>query len=240
MKVLIGFIIGIAAIALIAVLVLGYFGFMPGVSSLFGSNKPVKLGTTFTQQDYQSALTKVGVQMNDNLSNVALDKNSKVYGPPKQVSFDLTPSEALAVLNLKPYSSNFPAKDWDIRINADKSIEVSSIVKLDKLTNSKTMNDERVKTALASVNKAGLKEVPVYLKGSAVVVNGQLNLDAASLKVGKLSIPANQVNDNKGEISNFFQDVQKNIPGLSIQNASIINGKIHIDGTMPSSVSKRK
>ncbi len=240
MKVLVGFVIAIVAVALVAVLVLGYFGFMPGVSSLFGSNKPVKLGISFTPQDYQSALVKSGIQFHDNLENIALDRSSKVYGPPKKVSFDLTPSEALAVLNYKKYSPNFPVKDWELRVNADKTLEVSSIVKIDKFGNSDTLTDDRVKKVISDIGKAGLKEVPVYVKGSVEVVNGQLNFNAANVKAGRLSISTDQVNQYEGEINSFFQSVQKNIPGLSIQNASINNGKIHIDGTMPSSVSKLK
>lgn len=238
MKVFLGIIIGIVVIAVIGVLVLGYLGFVPGLSNLFGSNKPAKLGTTFTKADYTSAITKSGVQMNGNTATTALDKNSKVYGPPKQVSFDLTPSEALAVLNTKPMSPNFPLKDFDLRINADKTIEVSSLLLVDRFSNSKSIPND-VKTALDSVNKAGLKEVPVYMKGDVAVVNGQLNFNAADVKIGKVSVPAEQVNGAKNDISNYFQTFEKNIPGLSIKNAGIVNGKIHFDGTVPSSVSNR-
>jgi hypothetical protein len=71
-KVLWGVIIGVVAIVVISVIVLGYLGFVPGVSNIFGSNKPEKLGTTFTQQDYQSAITKSGVQFNNNLATTYL------------------------------------------------------------------------------------------------------------------------------------------------------------------------
>jgi len=237
-KVLLGVIIGVVAIVVIAVLVLGYFGFVPGVSNLFGSNKPVKLGATFTQQDYQSAVSKIGVQMNNGLDTTYVDKSLKVYGPPKQVSFDLTPSEAVAYLDTKPLNPNFAMKDFDLRVNPDKTVEVSSLLLVDKIASNKNIPSE-VKTALESVNKTGLKEVPIYMKGQMAVVNGQLNLNASDVKVGNLSIPADQVNSSKGQISNYFQTLQQTVPGLSIKNASVINGKIHIDGTVPSSVSKR-
>ncbi|PKH44539.1 hypothetical protein CVH13_01850, partial [Dehalococcoides mccartyi] len=44
-----------------AVLVMGYLGIMPGVSSLMGSDKPRDLGITATSQDYQTMVTKSGV-----------------------------------------------------------------------------------------------------------------------------------------------------------------------------------
>ena len=44
--------ITIGALVIIAVLVFGYLGFVPGVSNLFGSNKPKDLGVIYTAADY--------------------------------------------------------------------------------------------------------------------------------------------------------------------------------------------
>jgi len=43
-----------------AVLVLGYLGFVPGLSSVFGSDKPRDLGVTYTAQDKASFDQKIG------------------------------------------------------------------------------------------------------------------------------------------------------------------------------------
>jgi hypothetical protein len=238
MKVFLGIIVGIVIVVVIGVLVLGYLGFVPGLSKLMGANKPAKLGTTFTAADYNSAISKSGIQMNDNLANTYVPKSQKVYGPPKAVSMDLTPAEILAVLNSKPMSPGIPFKDYDLRINPDNSVEVSSLLEVDIIANSNQVPQE-VKDALKSVNEAGLKEVPVYLKGEVSVVNGQLNYDAQDIKIGKISIPSQQVDDNKSQITGYFQTVQSYVPGLSIKNASIVNGKLHFDGTVPSSVSAK-
>jgi len=235
MKVLLGIIIGIVVVVVIGVLVLGYLGFVPGLSNLMGANKPAKLGGTYTAADYNSAISKSGVQMNDNLANTYVPKSQKVYGPAKAVSMDLTPSEILAVLNTKPMSPNIPFKDYDLRINPDNSVEVSSLLEVEKIANNSQVPQE-VKDALQSINDAGLKEVPVYMKGDVSVVNGQLNYDAEDIKIGKISIPAGQVNDAASQVSDYFQTLTSHIPELSVTNASIIDGKLHFDGTMPSSV----
>ena len=44
-----------AAVVATAVLALGYLGFVPGVASLFGSDKPRDLGIKATAADLQSA-----------------------------------------------------------------------------------------------------------------------------------------------------------------------------------------
>jgi hypothetical protein len=225
-------------VVVIGVLVLGYLGFVPGLSKIMGANKPVKLGGTYSADDYNSAVSKIGTQMNNNLATTYLPKSAKVYGAPKAVTMDLTPAEALAYVNTKPLSPNMVLKDFDMRINPDNSVEVSSVLKVDAIANNNNIPQE-VKDALASVNKAGLSEVPVYMKGDVSVVKGQLNFDAESVKIGKVSIPSEQLNDNKSQITNYFQTVQTTIPGLHIENAGIVNGKIHIDGTVPSSVSAK-
>lgn len=235
MKVFLGLIIGIVVVVVIGVLVLGYLGFVPGLSKLMGANKPANLGTTFTAADYSSAIQKSGIQINNNLANTYLPDSAKVYGPPKQVSVDLTPSEIVAFLNTKPQPPEFAFKDLDMRINADNSIEMSSILLLDVIANNPNIPAE-VKSALASVNEAGLKEVPVYVKADASVVNGKLNIDAETIKVGKISIPTEQINDAQSQINSYFLTLQSYTPGISIQNAGVVNGKLHFDGTVPSSV----
>lgn len=57
---------GILIIILIPILVVGFFGFMPGVSSLLGTNKPKNLGVTYTAADYASYQQKTGAQFLDN------------------------------------------------------------------------------------------------------------------------------------------------------------------------------
>lgn len=56
------FLIIIAVIILAIVLFLGYSGFIPGVSALFGSNKPRDLGVNYTETDRASAREKSQIE----------------------------------------------------------------------------------------------------------------------------------------------------------------------------------
>ena len=60
MKFLKGLAITIGVLVIVVVLVLGYLGFVPGVSNIFGSNKPRDLGVTYTAADYASAHARNG------------------------------------------------------------------------------------------------------------------------------------------------------------------------------------
>jgi len=58
-KILLGIIL---LVVIAAVLVLGFLGFIPGVSALFGANKPRDLGVKYTEADLQEIRTKTQVK----------------------------------------------------------------------------------------------------------------------------------------------------------------------------------
>jgi hypothetical protein len=228
----------------VLILVAGYFGFVPGVSNIFGSNKPVDLGTTYTSNDYKSAISKSGVQFLDNTDTIDYDKSQKAFGPAKAVTTDFTASEMMAALNDKPHPIDFPFKDWQVRYNLDGTAEFSAVVLMDNVPGyaaSHGFTSETINSILATVKKYGVvqKEIPVYLKGSGSVVNGVLDFNFTEVKIGRLPISATTINTYKNDILDFRNTHKNDIPGWSCENASIVNGKLHFEGTFPSSI-KRK
>jgi hypothetical protein len=231
-------------VVLVIVLVAGYFGFVPGVSNLFGSNKPVNLGTTYTQQDYNSAVAKSGVQFLNNVNTLSLETSQKTYGPAKAVVADFTAAEALAILNEKAHAPNFPLKDFQLRVNPDGTTEVAAVMMLDKFNDYATTrgaSNEGIQQVMDTVKKAGIvsKEIPIYLKGTAAITNGQLTFNATDLKIGRLPLSADIANGHEQDIIDFFNKHKTDIPGFSVNNATVVNGKIHFDGTLPSSISPK-
>jgi hypothetical protein len=241
LKVLLGIVIGIVAIAVVGVLVLGYLGFVPGISNLFGSNKPKNLGTTFTTQDYKSAIAKSGVQFLSNADTVSLATSQKTYGPAKAVNADFTPAEIMAVMNDKAHAPNFPLKDMQLRINPDGTTEVSAVLMMDKVSTYATshgVSGQALNDTMDQIKKAGgaVGDVPVYMKGTAAVNNGQLSFEAQSVEVGRLPISADLVNGHKSDLSNYYDTHKSDVPGFSCKTFSLTNGKVHFDGTLPSTV----
>jgi len=233
--------ITIGAIIVVAVLVLGYFGFIPGVSNLFGSNKPVSLGTTYTSADYDNAIAKSGVQFLNKSDSISLANSRKTYGSATAVNVDFTPSEVLALLNEKAHEPDFPIKDWQLRINQDGTGEISAVIMTDKIDDYLASHGGSSQAVLDTIKKAGIieNELPFYFKGSVRVTNGQLSFDATSLKIGRLPISVDIINNNKSEIANYYNTHKNDVPGFSCNNFNIANGKIHFDGTLPSSVSPK-
>ena len=52
----------VLVLILIPTLVLGYLGFVPGVSAIMGSNRPRDLGVRYTEADLSSLMAKNGIQ----------------------------------------------------------------------------------------------------------------------------------------------------------------------------------
>jgi hypothetical protein len=244
LKIIAGIFIGIIAVVLVLVLVAGYFGFVPGLSNLFGSNKPVNLSTTYSPADYKSAAAKTGTQFLNNTDTTYYNKSQKTFGPAKAVTADFTASEILAALNEKPVSPDFPIKDCQLRYNPDGTAEVSAVVMLDKLSRyaaSHGVSSETIQKILDAINRFGIiqNEIPVYLKGRFSVVNGVLDFDASAVKIGRLPVSADMINNNKADIIGLRNAHKNDIPGFSCKNASIVNGKLHFEGTFPSSVARK-
>ena len=55
---------------LVIVLIIGYLGFIPGISNLFGSNKPKDLVVKYTLADLESAKKKTNFKFTELNSNL--------------------------------------------------------------------------------------------------------------------------------------------------------------------------
>jgi len=247
MKTLIKILIGIAAFILVIVLIAGYFGIIPGVSKIFGSDRPVNLGTKYTQADYHNVIVKSGVQYQGYVTTVWLDKSQLSFGPPKALNSDFTASEVTARMNEYPEPVDDPLKDVQVRFNQDGTVEGSGILLLENLvsyavrrgyTGGDFFTESILQKVLEDIRKTPLvsKEMPFYAKGTAKISNGQLTFNLSSVKIGRLPISASMVEENKDQIISYFNRRVNGVPGLKINNAGIVGGKLHIDGSVPSTI----
>jgi len=243
MKVLSGCFVGIVAVVVVIALIGGYFGLVPGISTIFGSNKPIGLGVTYTAADSASGMAKGGVQ------HIALPANSPpsqslAFSGTKPANFNLTQSEVTALINGNSWVY-FPLSDVQVRFNADNTAEVSGMLKLDVLKNyalARGLSEEDYNTALTQVSKYAViqNNMPFYVEGTGSVVNGNITFECLSMKLGRIPIPASTINDRKSDLLNLLQNDALSIPGFTCNNFSISNGQMHFDGTLPKTVSVAK
>jgi hypothetical protein len=155
---------------------------------------------------------------------------------------NLTEKEITALANGSPWIYN-PAHDCQVRFNADGTAEFSGILELDTLKNyaiarGYTEGDfnlvlDKVKTYAVIQNN-----MPIYIKGTCSVVNGNISFDVSQFKLGRLSVPVDQINKYKAELLDLAQQGMKHLPGFSVKNFSITKGQIHFEGTLPTTVKR--
>jgi hypothetical protein len=221
---------------LVLVLVAGYFGFVPGVSSLFGSDKPADLGITYTRADYQAARTGGLLQQVAGLPAVPMQQSLVPPGA-QAAELNLTDEQVTALID-EDGGALSPLKDCQLKFNADGSAEFSGILMLDKLSEyarAKGITDSGFKSILAKLETFGYitKELPFYIKGTGSVVDGYISFNVTQFKLGRLSIPVGMVNGRKNEMMRAFQADLLATPGFDMYNFGISAGLMHFDGTLP-------
>ena len=254
MKFLKGFGIAVGAVIVIAVLVLGYLGFMPGLSNLFGSNKPRDLGVTYTSNDFQAARAKIGTAITDSpsttqpsttppsttLPSTELPPNAKPeqsLKPSKRgaASIAFTQAEINALLN-NPQWKNYPLSNCQLRINPDGTAEFTGLLLKERLVGyGKTIGTTKDKLKfLTDYLKYLPGDIAFYIKGTVAVTNGQIvNADITDFRAGNLSLTG-QVQDHMDRLIQLAQTKMAKSHDFSIKSLKFANGRLEFDGTLPS------
>jgi hypothetical protein len=225
--------ITIGSILVLAILVLGYLGFVPGVSAIFGSNKPVNLGVKATAADLESANQKTGVQIIKFSEQVAVEQ-SNTYEGQKELTAQFTPQETSAMINNGKWKYSV-ITDSQVKVNDDGTVEFSAMVNLKNLPYAQrarhmTEYQELMDKAKQKLNLLPGK-VPVYVKGKLSVTNNQVDIDAEKVRIGKISIDPEMV--SKEEVNSFVETRLTKVPGLNVKSLTFENGKMNFDGTVP-------
>lgn len=235
MKFLKWFGITIGAIVIVAVLVLGYLGFVPGVSNLFGSNKPKDLGVTYTEADYASAHARNGTT-HTVLPSGTTSENSITFSGQHPVNTTYTQAEMNALINYRRWEF-YPLKDCQLRINPDNTVEFSGVIIIDRIKGylEGLKQDENNLDVITNYLKFIPGNPAFYIRGTLEVSNGQIiNTQIIQFKVGNLSL-TKQVQDNLLKIIDAAYSQINSYPGFTINTLKFVNGQVQFIGTLPDS-----
>ena len=235
MKFLKGLGIAIGVIIVVAVLVLGYFGFVPGISDVFGSNKPKDLGVTWTIADYNSAHAKNGTT-HTILTDGQTPQDSIRFSGQHPVNTTYTQAEFNALINYRQWEY-YPLKDCQFKINPDKTVEFTGII----ITSRVRGYMEALGTGENNLETVTnyLKYIPgnaaFDVKGRFEIINGQIvNTDLTTFKIGNLNL-TNQMQDNLPAIVNGAYSQMNAYPGFKVNTLTFNNGQVQFNGTLPDS-----
>jgi hypothetical protein len=228
----------IGVLVLIPLLVLGFMGFVPGLSNIIGANKPRDLGVKWTAADYASYQQKTGGQFLD-FANAPVNPNNPskktVFANPKQMEVSLTQEEITAAIN----STNWlwmPIKNAQVKFN-DGGLELSGSVNAAYIPQFVNFIGG-VGYPQSAVDQASnwaklFGNPPIYLKANASVEDNKVALTITEAKVSRFSVPVDIA--NKVILSGSNNAIPRT-NGLDIKSTTFSNGQMQFNGTTPTTV----
>ena len=221
------------------ILVLGYLGFIPGLSTLMGADKTKDLGIHYTKADYDSSLKKAGVTVEVMKNPGGQIKNSLAYSGKVAVKTDFTQEELSSRLNFAQWRY-MPVSNTQLKINNDGTVEFSANILMDRLpgfVSYESMGKYTMADITKGMNFINLIKVnpPFYLKFKAEVGNNKLFVSIQEATIGKFNIPLTTVRADE-TVTSVFQSIISHIPNFYAQSAAFSEGKLHFEGTLPEKI----
>lgn len=246
--------LGIIFVTIITVILfLGYLGFVPGVSAIFGSSKPRDLGVKYTEADRASGRAKSQLEYGELPAGTPDEISLQRIGS-RPVTTAFTSSEITALMNDRPFKY-WPYKNVQMKFNADGSAEVSGQLIKSRLPGymasigiSKTVADKVVQYLPSNT--------VFYVKGKASLTNNHVSLlDPSKVEIGRMSIPINlllssndntayaadqaspegdlsQISGKKGKIIDYINQHLASIKGFFAKKANFSNDALNFDGNL--------
>lgn len=208
---------------------------------------PKNLGVKYTKKDYVNAIDKIGVKINFNgksgetmeagkenyrNKNLYIDDYNWELSDYQEKQFELTPSEATALLN-----EIAPGFWWfdnlQVNIRSDGTMEGSSTADIAKLKVD-LYKDIADKIPIPIPDKVNL-----YGVGKITITNNKLISMPEKLTLGSVPLPEQYMTDDSVEvISSYLERLYTVVPGLEIISLKANDeGNFEFDGIIPLSVS---
>jgi hypothetical protein len=177
----------------------------------FALSKPKDLGVTYTEADYQSAITKMGIQVIDTAPTLPVSQTRMVYRGKKKVSVKLTSSEVSAAVSMHHRSPKWILQDVQILLGDNDQFQMSGYAVY------------------------GGQRYPFYADLTAALAGPQsVSGTAQNIVVFGVDFPQQYYPAAQDYLIGAANDWLAGMgQGLDIQSASISKGELLIDGTVP-------
>lgn len=229
----------LAALAVVAALVLGYFGLVPGVATLFGSDKPRDLGVTYTYDDYLTAGEKAYVNIILKEGEIEDENSLELIKTRKVSDVRFTDEELTAVVNENQDLWKFyPVEDVQVLINDDGTAEVSGMLLVDRLEQYAAVTGTDYEAMKAVVEKYDLfgGARPFYARGKATVRDNVVNFNLEKAEIGRVPVSKSTLTESIQEINAFFSMQLDAYDGLYVQRMDLDDGEMQFDGRFPKAI----
>lgn len=232
-KILIFLFVLLLFIILIPVTVGGYYGFVPGVSTLFGSNKPKDLGVSYTESEFNTYNQKAGFTLDENTSG-KLNEEGFVFSGQTEVKDNFTKEEVSARINYSPWIY-MPISNVQVNFPSDNTVEFSANLLVERLPG--FIKAVGLQVSNEDVND-GLKYLKItsnptiYAKAQVEVKENIPSINLDSLQVGKFDIPFENY-DADSILENATRTIFASVPGFYAKSVKFIPSGMVFEGTLP-------
>lgn len=204
-------------VLVIIIIGIGLTGFVPGLSSLLGANKPRNLGVEVSEEKYNYILNTVGFELNN---QIGLGSDTKIsYQGQKNINVSLSESDLSSLLSFN-HAELFPVKNVQVKIHQNGTVEASANVSINNYKG-------------YSLNNA------VYVKGKIDVISSRnIKIKPDEVEIGRIPLPMTEkmISVLNNEANQYINKIE----GLSIESVSYEDGKVNFKGTIPSKATRIK
>jgi hypothetical protein len=229
--------LGIGVLGIVVIIVLGYYGFIPGLSNIMGINKPKNLGITYSTSDLDSIYEKAQVTFTNLPSNSPPGSSEEVSGS-QSIQITVTDEELTAMLNDHSRKwKYYPLTDIELKIEEDGTVKMSGVLIIDRL------DGYMEETGLASgyedqINryKGIFKSNPkFYGEWDMQIIEGQVVGDVNKFQIGNFNLNQNQIDQYEGQLHGMIEERLGQL-GITVNSVTTENCDMVFDGTIPTHV----
>lgn len=230
MKALKIFGITLASLLVIAILVGAYFGVVPWVSRLFGSNKPRDLGVKLTVENAYAGAATLGVPSTPTQLKALTDNVEAA----KKFNTTMTSDQASSMLLIGQSGiPNWPLTLVQIRFNGDGTAEASGYLNSGQAVpfmTSAGVSQENADKVASALKLAGT--MPFYLKGTCSVTNNAVDLSLSKIEIGRIPVPGSWYQGKESQGTPYITNLLDS-NGFMVESLSTADGKVSMKGTRP-------
>jgi len=232
MKSLIRTIFILIILAGVIVGVLGYLGLIPQIAKIVGSDKPRDLGIKYTDKILLETREKSGVEVKT-LMPTDNPAETISYMGKHAMETSFSSEELTAAVNNRTWKYN-PVSNVQIKIPGNE-IEASGYLLTDRIIGFVLATGGSkfdISMVMRYVKLPGGK-IPFYVKTTGEMKSNNLTFNVSTLEAGRLPLPLSLVNRYKPQITEFIQEREDFVRGLSIDSLTLVDGKMNFKGTLP-------
>ncbi len=211
----------------------GYLGFVPGIRTLFGSDKPRDLGVVASAQSFASGEAKIGLTRQDaNAASAA----TVTYQGAHQVNVSLTSEELTSLMQNGSWKHTWQynpiADGFQVKFHPDGTVEASGVIDRTKLMGYLVATG--FEDVLGYVNSLGFlpDTIPFYASGSGSIINNHVTVSISKAELGRISLPTDA--SAMQVVQNVVERRIAGISGLDVASLNFNGGTLNFKGTYPS------